>query len=139
MIGMACLAAVAFAQVDAVNKDRQGVALSGYDAVAYFAAQQPVRGTEEFTHKWMGATWRFASAANRDKFAAEPARYAPQFGGYCAWAVSKNYTAPIDPAAWKIVDGKLYLNYNRKVQEQWQKDLPARIAAAEKNWPTLHK
>lgn len=133
------LAALAFAQVDPVNKDGQGVALGGYDAVAYFTQHRPVQGTEGFTHKWMGAVWRFASAESRDRFAAEPERFAPQFGGYCAWAVSKNYTAPVDPTAWRIVDGKLYLNYSRKVQEQWQTDLRGRIAAGEKNWPALHR
>lgn len=126
-------------KAEAINKDRKGLALSGYDAVAYFTSQQPTKGSEAFTHSWMGATWRFASAANRDLFAGAPERYAPQFGGYCAWAVSNNYAAPIDPAAWKITGDKLYLNYNKQVQQQWQKDLDARIAAAEKNWPGLHK
>ena len=115
---MACFvlaAASALAQVDTVNKDKKGLALKGYDVVAYFTEQRPVPGSEAFTHQWMGATWRFSSAQNRDQFAAEPERFAPQFGGYCAWAVSNNYTAPVDVTAWKIVDGKLYLNYNRKV------------------------
>jgi hypothetical protein len=87
----------------------------------------------------MDGTWRFSSAANRDLFAADPAKYAPQFGGYCAWAVSNNHTAQIDPQAWKIVDGKLYLNYSKGVQARWSKDIPARISAGEKNWPALHK
>jgi len=130
---------VAAKQVDPVNKDGKGVAIKGYDPVAYFTEGKPVAGTLEFTHRWMDATWRFASAANRDKFAADPAQFAPQFGGYCAWAVSNNYTAPIDPQAWKIVDGKLYLNYNKSVQEQWSRDLHERIRAGEQNWPGLHK
>ena len=101
-------------KVSAVNKDGNGVAIRGYDTVAYFAGNGPVKGSEQFTHQWMGATWRFASSENRDRFAAAPESFAPQFGGYCAWAVSNNYTAPIDPAAWKIVDGKLYLNYDSR-------------------------
>lgn len=125
-------------KVNPVNRDGKGLALGGYDAVAYFAEKGPVKGSASFTHQWMGATWRFASSENRDRFAATPENFAPQFGGYCAWAVSNNYTAPVDPAAWKIVEGKLYLNYSKKVQEMWQKELPARIQTAEKNWPGLH-
>jgi YHS domain-containing protein len=126
-------------KVGAVNADRESVALQGYDTVAYFTWQRPAKGSAEFAYRWMGANWLFVSAENRDKFAAAPEQYAPQFGGYCAWAVSNNYTAPIDPAAWKIVDGKLYLNYNKSVQKKWQTDLHERIAAGEKNWPSLHR
>lgn len=125
--------------VDPVNKDRSGLAIKGYDTVAYFTEGKPVRGSAAFTQSWNGATWRFASAANRDQFAADPAKYAPQYGAYCAWAVHKNYTADTDPEAWKIVGGKLYLNYNKEVQSMWQKDVDSRIAAADKNWPGLHK
>jgi len=134
------LAAPAFAAaVDPVNKSRDNVALKGHDPVAYFTESKPVKGVPEFTHTWNGATWRFASVANRDSFAKDPAKYAPQFGGYCAWAVSKNYTADVDPEAWKIVDGKLYLNYSKSVQRMWEKELYDRIQSAEKNWPGLHK
>ncbi len=125
--------------VDPVNKDRAGVALKGHDPVAYFEQGQPVKGHSQFTHSWMNAKWRFSSQQNRDKFAADPAKYAPQFGGYCAWAVSQGYTAPIDPEAWKIVDGKLYLNYSKSVQRMWEKDLRRRIAAGERNWPALSR
>jgi opacity protein-like surface antigen len=125
--------------VEPVNKDRKGVAIKGYDAVAYFTESKAAKGTPEFTFDWMGATWQFATAANRDAFAAAPERHAPQFGGYCAWAVSNNHTAPVNPEVWKIVDGKLYLNYNGFVQRKWQKDLDARIAAGHRNWPALHK
>ena len=127
------------APVDAINKDGKSLALKGFDAVAYFTESRPVEGSAQFTHRWMDGTWRFSSAANRDLFAADPAKYAPQFGGYCAWAVSNNHTAPIDPQAWKVVDGKLYLNYSKGVQAKWSKDIPARISAGEKNWPALHK
>jgi len=125
--------------VDPVNTDRSGVALKGYDAVAYFKQNKPVKGLAQFSHSWMGATWRFLNAENRDLFAANPQQYAPQFGGYCAWAVSQGYTADIDPDAWKIVDGKLYLNYSKSVQKKWERDLATRIEQANKNWPKLHK
>ena len=115
------------------------VAIKGYDPVAYFTESQPVRGSREFTFVWNEATWQFASASNRNLFAQSPATYAPQFGGYCAWAVSQGYTAGIDPAAWKIVAGKLYLNYDREMQAKWMKDMPGLIEKAETNWPLLLK
>jgi YHS domain-containing protein len=137
----ALLAGVAAAaeKVDAVNKDKKGLALRGYDTVAYFVSGAPAKGSPEFTHEWNGAKWLFASAENRDKFAASPEKYAPQYGGYCAWAVSKGHTANANPENWKIVDGKLYVNYNGLVQRRWQKEPEARIAEADKNWPSLHK
>lgn len=114
-----------------------GVAIRGTDPVAYFAEGRPQGGRAEFAHAWQGAAWRFASAANRDAFAADPARYAPQYGGFCAWAVAQGYTAPIDPAAWKIVDGRLYLNFDRAVQRRWEADIPGHVARADANWPGL--
>ncbi len=100
-------------------------AVGGYDPVAYFTEGKPVAGNSAITHQWKGATWRFASEKNRDLFKAEPAKYAPQYGGYCAWAVSQGYTAKGDPNHWKIVGGKLFLNYDAKVQRNWEKDIPA--------------
>lgn len=120
-----------------VNTTLFGVAIKGYDPVAYFTAAKPVAGDKAFATEWQGATWRFASAENLALFKAEPAKYAPQFGGYCAWAVSQGYTAGIDPDAWKIVDGKLYLNYSLDVQKKWEKDVPGFIAAGNTNWPKL--
>lgn len=114
-----------------------GTAIDGTDAVAYFTEGRPVEGSSDFTLEWNGATWRFASAENRDKFAAEPEKYAPQYGGYCAWAVSQGYTASTDPEAWKIVDGKLYLNYSKGVQAQWEGDVAGNIKAADGNWPKV--
>ena len=113
------------------------VAVSGYDPVAYFAAGKPVEGSKEFTASWQGAEYHFANAANRDRFKAEPARYAPQYGGYCAWAVSQGYTAPADPKVWKIVDGRLYLNYDASVGRKWSADIPGYIAKANANWPKV--
>jgi hypothetical protein len=123
-----------------VNKSFFGsVALDGYDPVAYFTDGKPVEGRSDITHEWNGAVWRFATTGHRDLFAADPAKYAPQYGGYCAYAVSKGYTADIDPEAWKIVDGKLYLNYDREVQELWEQDVPGFIRKADENWPRLEK
>jgi hypothetical protein len=121
------------AQVNAED----GLAVRGTDVVAYFTQGRPLQGSPAFTHRWHGATWRFASAAHRDLFAADPERYAPAYGGFCAFAVSEGYTAPIDPEAWRIVDGRLYLNYDRSVQRRWERDIPGRIARANANWPRL--
>ncbi len=118
---------------------QDGVAIRGYDPVAYFTAGQPTPGNSEFTHDWQGATWQFSSAENRDLFSGDPEQYAPQYGGYCAWAVKEGTTAPIDPQAWKIVDGKLYLNLNPSIQKRWQKDIPGHIAKADQNWPDVLK
>ncbi len=124
--------------LEPIQKTRFGdLAVSGYDPVAYFEDGQPIQGKKDFTHAWKGATWRFATASHRDLFAADPESYAPQYGGYCAFAVSKGYTASTDPEAWTIVDGKLYLNYSKKVREQWMQDIPGNIAKADKNWPDL--
>jgi YHS domain-containing protein len=123
----------------AVNTDEQGLAIKGYDPVAYFVAGGPAEGSAEFEWEWQGATWRFTSAANQARFAADPVKYAPQYGGYCAWAVSNNYTAPVDPEAWKIVAGKLYLNYNRDVQARWEKEMSQRIKQADAHWPELRE
>ena len=123
--------------LEPVSKDKSGLAVSGYDAVAYFTTGKPVKGLPAFEHKWNGARWRFASAKHRDLFVKEPAKYAPQYGGYCAWAVSRNYTAPSDPNAWRIVNGKLYLNYNLQVREMWTPNATDRIRTGDANWPKL--
>ena len=111
------------------------LATGGYDPVSYFKAGVPRRGDARFTMTYKGATWRFASQANLDAFRSNPAAYAPQYGGYCAWAVSQGYTASGDPLVWNIVGGKLYLNYNKDVQANWSKDIPGHIVRADKNWP----
>ena len=98
-----------------------------------------MKGSLEFQQQWTGATWLFADAGNRDLFAADPNKYAPRYGGYCAYAVSEGHTANIDPEAWRIVDGKLYLNYSKGVQKKWERDRESRIQTADKNWPTLHR
>lgn len=120
-----------------VNKTLFGNAVKGYDVVAYFTDGKPVEGSSDHEVEWNGATWRFASAQHRNLFAKEPAKYAPQYGGFCAFGVSRGYAVGIDPEAWKIVGGKLYLNYNRDVQTEWVKDIPGYIAKADANWPKI--
>ncbi len=122
-----------------VNSTFTGVAIKGYDPVAYFTVGKPTKGDSDFSYDWNGAAWHFASAANRELFKIDPAGYAPQYGGYCAWAVSRGYTAGIDPDAWKIVNDRLYLNYSPKVQGQWSENIPDNIARADENWPKILK
>lgn len=117
----------------------KGVAVGGYDPVAYFEDAKARPGEQDITLEHDGAIWRFATPENKAAFAADPARYAPQYGGYCAWAVSRGYTAKGDPNAWKVVNGKLYLNYNKDVQSNWAKDIPANIRTADANWPRVLK
>lgn len=114
-----------------------GLAIEGYDPVAYFQAGEPAKGSKSFTYEWRGANWRFSSAENRDLFAAAPEQYAPQYGGYCAYALSQGKTVGIDPAAWTIVEGKLYLNYNQKIRQTWEKDIPGYISKADAAWPKI--
>ena len=111
------------------------LAAGGYDVVAYFETGAPAKGSDAFETEFEGAIWRFASAANLEAFKADPAAYAPQYGGYCAWAVAQGYTAPGSPKHWTIRNGKLYLNYNAKVQEDWLGDPDSFIAKADANWP----
>jgi len=124
---------------DPVNHDRGGIAIQGYDPVAYFTDSKPVKGDAKFSYTWRGTVWQFASAQHRDLFAETPEKYAPQYGGFCAYAVSENHTADIDPEAWRIIEGKLYLNYSKSVQQMWLKEPEARIRRADQNWPNLHK
>lgn len=123
--------------LDPVNQTFFGVAIKGYDPVAYFTESKPVKGDKKHQFEWNDATWYFASAANKEAFSKEPEKYAPQYGGYCAYAVSQNSTAGIDPDAWKIIDGKLYLNYSQKIQKKWEGDIPGFIEKANQNWPKL--
>lgn len=117
----------------------RGIAIDGSDPVAYFTEGKPVAGSKTITHKWMGATWRFASEANKVTFIADPTAYAPQYGGYCAWAVGtgNGSLASTIPTAWKIVDGKLYLNYSHRIQRRWDRDIPGFIKRANENWPKV--
>ena len=115
------------------------LALEGYDPVAYFTEGAPRKGDPKLSATYKGAEFRFASAASRARFKANPEAYLPQYGGYCAWAVSRNYTAKGDPNAWKIVGGKLYLNYDAAIQKRWAADIPGNIAKGDQNWPQVLK
>lgn len=112
-------------------------AVSGYDVVAYFTQGKPVKGERKFSYKYKGATWRFSSKENLERFKANPTKYAPQYGGYCAWAMALGKTYSANPKYWKIVDGKLYLNYDSDVQKKWEKDIPGFIQRADAKWPTI--
>ena len=122
-----------------VNADRRGLAVKGYDVVAYFVDGRAVPGDASFEHVVDGVRYRFASASNRDRFAREPLRFLPQYGGFCAWAVSRGYTADTDPLAWRVVDGRLFLNYDRSVQRQWEGDIPGNVTKGDANWPGLSR
>ena len=139
MVGLALFAVAAtpaFAGSTWYTTDGK-VAIGGTDPVAYFEEGRPVAGKPDISYAWNGVSWRFASAANRDAFMKSPAKYAPQYGGFCAWAVSKGYTAKTDPDAWTIVDGKLYLNYNKSIRSRWSLDKTGNIQKADANWPGI--
>lgn len=111
------------------------VGVGGYDVVAYFTDGRPVRGASQFRASHLGVEYRFASAEHLAAFRASPARYLPQYGGYCAWAVAQGNTASANPTLWRIVDGRLYLNYNAEIQTRWEADIPGFIRGADANWP----
>jgi YHS domain-containing protein len=117
-----------------ISTSAENIAIKGYDTVAYFADEGAVKGDPKFEFVWNGAKWLFSNSENLEKFKANPEQFAPQFGGYCSFAVSKGYTADGDPEAWKMVDGKLYLNYNQEVKKMWEAEQEKRIKDGEKNW-----
>jgi hypothetical protein len=119
------------------GKPAPGLALHGYDAVAYFDGGKPMLGDAEIAVVHDDATYRFSSNANLDKFIANPAHYMPQFGGFCAFGASVGAKFDGDPQVWRIVDAKLYLNLSKGIQDEWVKDIPGNIAKANKNWPGL--
>ena len=144
-LGLVVAAALAFTACGrtetqlGLNADADGRALRGFDAVAYFAADSAVKGDPKYEYAWNGAKWLFSSEENMKKFQANPEAYAPQFGGYCSYAVSEGYTADGDPEAWKVVDGKLYLNYNKQVKEKWEQNQTERITNGSSNWQEFKK
>ncbi len=119
--------------------ERNGLAIDGYDPVAYFTERKPVKGAPEFRTEFQGATFQFASADHRDRFAADPEQFAPQYGGFCAYGTAKGYKAKIDPEAFTVVHGKLYLNYSDAVQTRWLSDISGYIQKADANWPEVQK
>jgi YHS domain-containing protein len=133
ILAAALVATPALAQKPEVFTD--GAAILGYDPVAYLTEGKPVKGEADHTHQWNGATWRFSTKQNRNAFAAAPPKYAPQYGGYCAYGVANGYTVPTQPEAWSVRDGKLYLNYSTGVRQKWLEDPAGYIRKADTNWP----
>jgi YHS domain-containing protein len=125
-----------FAQNHAIFQ-KNGVALDGFDPVAYFTDGKPLKGSSNLAYQWQDIQWHFGTQAHLEAFKANPEKYAPQFGGFCAYGVSEDHKSPTDPDAWTIVEGKLYLNYSPKVKSLWTKDIPGRLEKANKLWPAL--
>jgi hypothetical protein len=126
----------AFAQ-ELVNKDDENVAIKGYDTVAYFTEGRPVQGKPEFEHGWQDARWRFASAEHRDLFKGDPATYAPRYGGFCSAGMTVGQLVPVDPEAWVIVEGRLYLASAKQWRDTFAADSESNIAKADANWKKL--
>ncbi len=129
--------AVGAGQQEGPVNTTDGIAIEGYDPVAYHIMGAPVEGSATFSSEWDGAMWYFVSAEHRDLFAEDPERYAPHYGGYCAQAAAQDQVAPGDPELWTIEGGRLFLNYNARYQSRFRSDLPGNIAAADRNWPGL--
>ncbi|MFD0917624.1 YHS domain-containing (seleno)protein [Pseudahrensia aquimaris] len=125
------------AQARAFTGTTKGVAINGYDPVAYFTEGKPVKGNASFSADWEGVKLHFASAANRDTFLSNPTKYAPKYGGHCAFAAAKGYIAKTVPEAFSIVDGRLYLNFSLGVKKQWDGNRTEFIKSADKNWPEI--
>ena len=119
--------------------EKDGVAIGGYDPVAYFTEMKPVKGSDRHRTEFRGSTFMFASAENRETFLAQPEKFAPQYGGYCAFGMAKGYKAAIDPAAFTVVGDKLYLNYNGTVRALWVLDVQGYVKKADRNWPEVRK
>lgn len=122
-----------------INLDKNGMAIMGYDPVAFFTLNKPVKGKPEFESKYNGARYLFASAEDKATFDANPANYEPQFGGFCAYGVSEGHTAPIKVEAFQIVNGRLLMQYDLDVLKEFQKDTRGRLKKADENWPTLEQ
>ncbi len=141
--GAAAFAALALAPTTALANrltfKLRGVAIRGYDPVAYFKVGKPQKGNKQFQTKWNGATWYFASQENLDDFNSSPEKFAPQYGGYCSWAVANGYTASTIPEAWDIKNGKLYLNYDLSIRKRWRTNVSGHIKQGDRNWPKLRK
>jgi hypothetical protein len=136
MAVMLALGIVASATAGSVN-DANGIAIKGYDPVGYFTDGRPVPGSRDYAAAHEGATFLFASARNRDLFLSDPAHYAPQYGGFCAFGTAQGYKADTQPEAFTIVGDRLYLNYNLEVRDEWSKDIPGYVAKADASWPTV--
>ena len=135
VVGPSLIKAAAQSPVNVLAGGR--VAIHGYDPVAYFVDGGPRKGRPDLALDHAGARWLFASEANRERFRAEPEKYLPAYGGYCAYGVAQGYLVKIDPDAWAIVNGRLYLNYDRSIARTWRKDVPGYVTKADANWPGL--
>ena len=116
-----------------------GKAINGYDAVAFFTQSKPVKGSNNFSFDWQGAKWLFANAEDLAAFKADPEKYAPQYGGYCAYGTSQGHKAPTKVETWTVLNNKLYFNYNKQVKELWSKNRDSLIVIADKMWPEVKK
>ena len=128
-------APVAYAQPQSVFYAVDGAAVSGYDPVSYFKTSGPAAGRSQIALTWKGVVWQFASEENRDRFERNPRAFAPQYGGYCAYAMAQGKLLSSDPRAWKIFDNKLYLTHSAAVEQIWQQNISGYIRQADKNWP----
>jgi YHS domain-containing protein len=137
IVGLMFDVTLSFSQQEVFSKSNK--AIQGYDPVAYFKESKPVKGKSEFSYSWKDGVWYFSNEENLNDFKANPEKYAPQFGGYCAYGVADGHKATTSPDAWTIVDGKLYLNYNKDVQQLWKKDQAGFIQKANTNWPEVRK
>ncbi|GAB2189268.1 YHS domain-containing (seleno)protein [Sessilibacter sp. MAH2] len=133
------LSSSSYAADNPIYSSKNG-AIEGADPVAFFSllpGEKAVLGSDDFTYEWQGATWKFATAENRQKFIDNPEKYAPQYGGYCAFAVSHGFTKDVNPNYWEIVDDKLYLNFNKTAYKKWSSDKAAAITRGNENWPNV--
>lgn len=135
VVGLTIFSSAAIAEDTIFQED--GAAIRGYDTVAYFTQEKAVKGSDQFTADYEDAVWHFASAENRDRFLKNPAKYAPQYDGYCAFGASQGYVVPVDPTQWTIRDGKLYLNYSHKVSQRWNEEPDYFIREANAKWPEI--
>lgn len=119
--------------------EKDGMAIKGYDVVAFHTEAKATKGLENFTYRWKDANWLFANQANLDMFKEDPEKFAPQYGGYCAYGTADGHKAPTETDTWTIRDKKLYFNYNKKVQEIWNKDQAGYIKKADKNWVEIRE
>jgi YHS domain-containing protein len=137
---IAALAFVTAIQVHAQQSEifaPGGKAIKGYDPVAFFKESKPVKGSDKFQYKWKDATWFFSTSENLEAFKADPEKYAPQYGGYCAYGTSQGHKAPTQTDTWTVLNDKLYFNYNDKVKELWTKDQANLIKVADEKWPEV--
>ncbi|WP_377190045.1 YHS domain-containing (seleno)protein [Ruegeria meonggei] len=136
-VAAAVFASAAQAQDMPVYFDTDGAAMGGYDAVSYFNGDGPVRGKPQYSVMWKGVEWHFSSAENRDRFESNPRAFAPQFGGYCAYAMAQGELISTDPTLWQVVDGRLYLTHSPEIEEMWSSDRAGFIRKAEEHWPVV--